>query len=221
VQPNIHSLSPLNKGIEMATTPDLRKGLTRTYDLLEHLIEDVYKSFEFLDSDKESQYLRRVTVRTVFSFIEGIVQILKFELNSAVRLSRAEVVLSSKEHEVLHEVKVKDGDKIKIIIPVEQNLKRTFKLAGKIWNLKGYQFNTNCSQHTYFMYAKETRNKLTHPRTYYDIEISDDEMSYVAHAFEWVRQEFVRLNEEYRNSLQISISTNKTNESQQSATAGG
>jgi len=191
------------------STPSF-SGLTRTFDLLQYLIDDVYKSFEILDSDKESQYLRRVAVRTVFSFIEGIVQIVKFDLNFDIRHSRTEITLSSKEYELLHEVKIKDGEKFKIIIPLEQNLKRTFKLAGKIWGLTGYQLDTTCSQYTYFMYAKETRNKLAHPRTYYDIEISNDEMSYVAHAFEWVRQEFVKL-----------ISFNKLNKVQQSTTADG
>lgn len=208
------------KGIEMATTTDLRKGLTRTDELLEHLIDDVYKSFEVLDSEKESQYLRRVAVRTVFSFIEGIVQILKFELNRAVRFGYSAATLSTKEYETLYEVKIEDGEKINIIIPIDQNLRRTFKLASKIWNLGEYKFNTNSEQHTYFKYAKETRNKLTHPRTFYDIEISANEMSYVAHAFEWVRQEFVRLHEDYRKSLRINFPPKKPETVQHSAAAG-
>jgi len=72
----------------MPQQPNISKGegLIRTYDLLEHLIDDVGKAFETLESDKSSPYLRRCLARTVFAFIEGVIQIAKWEINSSVRL---------------------------------------------------------------------------------------------------------------------------------------
>lgn len=63
----------------MATSPSLskREGLIRTYDLLISLISDVQSDFEYLLKDEASQHLRRNTVRSTFSFIEGIIQLLK------------------------------------------------------------------------------------------------------------------------------------------------
>jgi hypothetical protein len=60
----------------MPERPNISKGegLVRTYDLLEHLVADVDKAFEILEADKTSPYLRRCVARTVFAFVEGVIQ---------------------------------------------------------------------------------------------------------------------------------------------------
>lgn len=187
----------------MESAPDISQGegLIRTYELFEHLIEDVYKSFEILEPEKESQYLRRVTVRNVFSFIEGIIQILKFEIRSDLRLKYYSADLSPKEKEILYEEKEKNGSKYCIFIPIDQNVKKTFKLAAKVWNLTEYSINTESHEYQWFINTKETRNRLTHPRTYYDINITDKEMAYLAQSFEWVRSEFFSIMKEKVESI--------------------
>lgn len=179
----------------MASFPNLSKGegLIRTYDLLEHLTNDVYRAFEVLEEDKGSQFLRRSLVRTVFSFIEGIIHIIKFEIRSEYRLEKTEIDLTRKEKEVLYEEKIGNGETIKIFIATDDNLKKTFNIAKKVWELERYHFNAGGSEYEHFLKAKKARDRLTHPRTFYDVEITDDDMFYMASSFEWIRSEFKSL----------------------------
>ena len=176
----------------MATYPNLSKGegLIRTHELFDQLYSDVNNAFEILENSKESQYLRRTLVRTVFSFIEGVINILKFEICSEYRLGKTKSSLTKKEREVLYETKERNGEKIKIFIATDTNLKKTFNIAKKAWNLKNYQFNSGGSEFEHFLKAKRARDKLTHPRTFYDVEISDVDMAYMASSFLWVKNEF-------------------------------
>lgn len=169
------------------------KGLIRTFDLLEHLISDVYVAFERLEAERNSQYLRRAVVRTVFSFIEGVVHILKRELRRELRREQDKSILSRREQEVLWETKQRDGESFRIYAATEENLKRTFSMSSKVWELGDYSFDAGGEEYEHFLKAKEARDRLVHPRTYYDIEITDDEMSHIAIAFEWIRSEFVSL----------------------------
>lgn len=169
------------------------EGLIRTYDLLEHLNDDVVNSFKVLNKKKQSQFLRRSLVRTVFSFLEGIIHILKYELCSEIRRNEVEIELTRKEREVLFEEKERNGEKIKIFIATDDNLKKTFKIAKKIWHLDNYFFNSDGNEYEHFLMAKKARDKLTHPRTYYDIQITDDDMFHMASCFEWIRSEFKEL----------------------------
>jgi len=176
----------------MPEQPNISKGegLVRTYDLFEHLIADVDKAFETLETDKTSPYLRRCVARTVFAFIEGVIQIAKWEINSSIRLSKSSVRLSDKEKEILHEQKKRNGEIFKILVPIDENLKKTFRLAAKVWGLKNYSLNIAGKEYKYFLSAKKARNRLTHPRTYYDITVTDFDMHCYASSFIWVKTEF-------------------------------
>ena len=177
----------------MASSHDISEGLTRMHDLFESLLDDVCDSYKILESDKESQHFRRATVRNVFSFIEAVVHIIKYEVKSDLRLNRFTYTLSTNNSEVLYEEKIRNGETISFFIPIDENIKKTFSLASKIWELEGFNLNTNDEKYRAFLMAKEARNKLTHPRTYYDIQITNDDMSNVSKAYIWVKCEFLRL----------------------------
>lgn len=170
----------------------ISEGLVRTYDLLEHLVDDVGKAFETLESDKTSPYLRRCLARTVFAFIEGVIQIAKWEINASVRRDETSIELSEKDREILLEQKKINGEVIKILIPVDENLRKTFRLAAKVWGLKNYSM-TEGKEYKEFRAAKKARNRLTHPRTYYDITVTDADMHCYASSFLWVQEEFISL----------------------------
>lgn len=177
----------------MATSPDMSKGegLTRTYDLLSSLISDVNSSFEYLQKDEGSQHLRRNVVRSTFSFLEGVIQILKFELKADFRLKRTNAILTKKETEILYEVRIIEDRKIPWNIPLDDNLKKTIAIAIKAWNLVSKTIDFSASEYNSFLMAKETRNRLTHPRTYYDIEISDEEIKLMIITFNWLKNGFM------------------------------
>lgn len=184
--------------------PHMNKGLVRPHELLSNLINDVYKAFELLSCDKDSQFLRRVAVRNVFSFLEGIIHILKFQLKKDFRLSYTSYILTVKEKELLYEEKIIKNGKVKIFIPIEKNLASTFKLAVKVWGPKEYNFNLEPDEHNFFLSAKKARNKLTHPRDFYDIQITDVDMNNITRTFIWIREEFSKL---IREKLKTDIST--------------
>jgi len=80
--------------------------------------------------------------------------------------------------------------KTRIFISIDENLKKTFRIATKVWGLTAYSFNAGRKEYEHFLSAKEARDRLTHPRTYYDIDITTMEMYQLVSAFEWVRSEF-------------------------------
>jgi hypothetical protein len=179
------------------------EGFIRTYDLLEALGSDVDMAFKVLDEDKPNQYLRRSVVRAVFSYIEAVIETIKVEIRSSLRLERADLELSKKNSELLGSLFPISTDKGRQL-PLEQNLKSTFKLAAKVWDLD-FRLNSDGEDYRDFVIAKSYRNKLTHPKTYYDIEVTDDDMHYYAVAGMWVQAEFERLMKARVDSLEVYV----------------
>ncbi|MEZ8467683.1 hypothetical protein AB6D20_007015 [Vibrio splendidus] len=179
------------------------EGFIRTYDLLEALSSDVNAAFKVLEEDKPNQYFRRSVVRAVFSYVEAVIETIKVEVRSSLRLERPNFELSKKEDELLGSLFAISENKGRQL-PLEQNLKSTFKLAAKVWDLD-FRLNSDGEDYRDFVIAKSFRNKLTHPKTYYDIEVTDDDMHYHAVAGMWVRSEFERLMKARVDSLEVYV----------------
>ncbi|MCC4622712.1 hypothetical protein LL965_22760 [Xanthomonas cassavae CFBP 4642] len=172
---------------------DKGEGFIRTHDLLEELQADVGRAYEALGNDRQSQYLRRSVVRAVFSFIEACVETIKVEIRSNIRTGLFNPELTEKEQETLgalHLVGDRRSDKL---LPLDANLKRTFRLAAKVWGLTEFKLATGGENFADFLLAKEARNRLTHPKNYYDIQVTDDDMHCHTIAYHWVLGEFSRL----------------------------
>lgn len=176
----------------MASIIDITKGRIRTYDLLEHLINDIHEAYELLHSERNSQFLRRVVVRCVFSFIESNIQIIKHELKNDVNRQKTTLPLSEKQKEILYEEKAEGLQVMKVLIPIHQNFKETYKLAYKLWDID-LVLNTNDLGYKAFLSTKHTRNRLTHPKTFYDIEITELDMENITSAFLWAKEEFLKI----------------------------
>ncbi|MDB4925882.1 hypothetical protein [Mucilaginibacter sp.] len=175
----------------MATAPKAHLGLFRTFDLLDELIKDYNKAMELLMADQESQFLRRVAVRNTFSFVEGVIQILKYEIKRKYRLEQPTYKLTPKEREIVYEEKISVGESnIPVFTPVDKGFFKVFKLADKILNERNAPFVIEKSEKGIIFSAKNTRNRLTHPRNYYDIEITDYEIYNMMLLFELTRSSF-------------------------------
>jgi len=175
----------------MPSAPDKGEGFIRTHDLLAELMADIQAAYQTIDADKQSQYLRRCVVRAVFSYIEAAVECLKVELRSSVRLGYfPEENLSAKDKETLGSLSIFPDQNGKFLT-LDSNIKRTFKLASKIWSLD-FKLRTG-QDYKDFLSAKYARNKLTHPRTFYDIQVTDEDMEYHTVAAWWVQRELERL----------------------------
>ena len=171
--------------------------------MIRELKNDVSYSFELLDKNRESQFYRRIALRNIFSFIEVTINVIKFELKRELRLGRIENKLTTKETEILYEEKIstKVGRNIKQIIniPLEKNLKGTFNIAKKMWCLRNYVLDVNSNEYSYFKKAKYSRNKLTHPKDYYDIQITVVDIKVAYLTYVWVKENFIKLFKEKIN----------------------
>lgn len=181
---------------------DKGEGLIRTHELLETLQEDINLAYTALEANRQSQYLRRCSVRAVFSFIEAVLECVKVELRSNIRLGYcSERDLSQKDLETLGTLTILQGTAGKFL-SLDQNVKRTFKLAAKIWSLD-FRLSTDGADFQDFLSAKSARNRLTYPRTLYDVEVTDEDMRCHTVAGMWVQSEFRRLFEARIGSLGI------------------
>ncbi|WP_133493441.1 hypothetical protein [Alcanivorax sp. 24] len=179
----------------MPTKPDISKkeGLVRTYELFEELQADVTRAYKVLEERRDSQFLRRTTVRAIFALIEASAEIIKSEIRSTLRLEGGKDRLSQKELGVLGGLSITPGPRDQKFLPLEDNLKLTFKLAAKTWGLAEFQLDAGGESYRDFLQAKDARNRLTHPRTYYDIQVTDEDMHCHTVAFYWLCREFNRL----------------------------
>ena len=178
----------------MPGTPrvDLGEGFIRSQDLLQELKRDIDTAYETLERDKNSQYLRRCVVRAIFSYIEAVVESVKVELRSTVRTGLYTESLSEKEKEVLGPLHIVGAEPGKFL-PLDANVKRTFRQAVKIWKLSNFKLTTSGEDFRDFLAAKTARNRLTHPRTFYDIEVNDHDMHCHTIAGMWIQAELQHL----------------------------
>lgn len=179
----------------MPSSPRIDKGegFIRTHDLLEELQSDIHRAYETLENDRESQYLRRCVVRAIFSFIEACIETIKVEVRSNIRTELFTRELTDKEKETLGSLHVIGDRKADKQLPLDANIKRTFRLAAKIWGLDSYRLTTGGEDFADFLRAKDARNRLTHPKTYYDIQVTDEDMHCHTIAYQWALGEFSRL----------------------------
>lgn len=171
---------------------DLGEGFIRSHDLLQELRRDIDLAYETLERERESQYLRRCLVRAIFSYIEAIVESIKVELRSSVRAGHYTGSLTDKEKETLGPLHVIGAEPGKFL-PLNSNVKRTFRLATKIWKLSDFELATAGADFQDFLAAKTARNRLTHPRTFYDVEVNDHDMHCHTIAGMWMQAELKRL----------------------------
>ena len=120
---------------------DKGEGFIRTYELLQALRGDIDQAYANLEVDRESQFLRRCVVRAIFSYIEAIAECVKVEIRSTIRAGVYSGKLTPKEQETLGSLLIVGAEPGKFL-PLDQNIKRTFKLAAKVWDLS-YRLSTD------------------------------------------------------------------------------
>jgi len=188
----IEKLSSSTAEDQMPGVPNFAEGegLIMMQDLILSLLEDVLKAYELLESDRSSQFFRRALARATFAYIEALIEAVRNELRSTIRSGVGMAELTPKDEETLGFLGVV-GTPTKFL-PVEQGLKRTFKLAARIWGLD-FRLKTEGEYFRDFLAAKDARNRLMHPRTLQDVEVTDEDMACYTIAGQWVQTETQRL----------------------------
>lgn len=180
--------------------PDIAAGdgLVMMHDLIDELHGDVHKAYEALESDRSSQFLRRSAARAVFAYVEALLEAIRTEVRSTLRSGMFNGELTKREEEALgfrHVVGFPGK-----LLALEVAVKRVFKLAARVWSLD-FRLDAGGANYRDFVAAKVGRNKLTHPRTVYDIQVTDEDMHYYTAAGLWVQTETQRLFKARQNSL--------------------
>jgi hypothetical protein len=151
---------------------ELHKSLKSSIKALQILREDVRFAERQLDQHKASyeQTCRRSLIRCVCAIVEGTLSLMK-----AATLSAADffgVSLSGKEIELATGRREKTGKPIHFL-PFQDNVKETLKMFMKAHGVQ-IPIDYDDSGFKDLCEMFRLRNKLMHPKTLFDIEVSDE-----------------------------------------------
>lgn len=153
------------------------------------LVDDVIEASKTCEQ-REDEFSKRSYVRTVFAFVEGIIQVMKSsailfdELNNPPLLNADEVaLLKEKESRITNAGEVKSMKSKISLLPNLQFALRTYaRVIGHAVDL-----DKSSSGWQSLVKAVNIRDRLTHPKTLEDLHISDGDVSTVERAMIFFR----------------------------------
>ncbi len=171
-----------------------------THELILKEIQSEFKLIErLIDESPDNSHLKRIMVRSVFSGIEAFASaILEFS-----KLKRSSQILKSmtahSNHQELHkeffeicalnnmDYKIDDNGEIKIS-PLRTRLKDRVVFALKVLGKStANEINPKAIEGwDEFVKAIKVRNRVTHPKSFKDLEILDQEYESIIKAFQWM-----------------------------------
>lgn len=152
--------------------------------LIEMLRKDVVVAFREAIAEPSNQLRKRTAVRTLFAAIEGIISAMK-----QTALTLLEPDLSRTEHAVLAEesYQLKDNGSLRIspqYIRLPANLRFSFEMYSRALGAD-YDLDVGDTQWRDFLKAIEIRNRLTHPKSPDDLEVSMSDIQCVSEPGKW------------------------------------
>ncbi|KUJ51825.1 hypothetical protein [Chryseobacterium sp. JAH] len=161
---------------------DIKKGL-------EPLLDDAFESEELLSKNRNSQFYRRVYIRSLFAYVEGSIWVMKQVCLKAKSIDGIQRKINISEYSILteesYELKgngdIKTGSKA---INILDNIKFTFKTINKLFN-GNLDFGVGSTNWEKLIIAKNVRNRITHPKNEKDMIISDDEILICEEVCSW------------------------------------
>jgi hypothetical protein len=153
------------------------------------LLMDAAECEKLLTDNHDSQFYRRLYVRSVFAYIEGSIWILKQVCLKAKSIEGHYRKISIPEYSILIEESYdlkNNGDikKVSMYVNLFDNIKFTFKTINKLF--KGdINLGIGTSSWDKLILAKKIRNRINHPKNETDMIISDEEISACEEASGW------------------------------------
>lgn len=154
-----------------------------TYEIWKHLDDEVRYFAKRLGEENPPGILHRSYVRSVFSFIEGVL----FSLKQECLTFPEELTLEQKLIILERSAKPKENGTASMDsqnIPLMLNIKFTFNLFHKVFETRR-KVNFNGQGFDAFAKAIKIRNRITHPKTANDLKISEENFQIVHHAHLW------------------------------------
>lgn len=152
------------------------------------LLQDGQEAETLLASDKERQFVRRVYIINLISFVEGSIAVLK---NALLQLQREtkHPIMTLAECALLREENfdLKDNAQIKIsrkVLKIPDNLRFTMGLFNRLF--KGdIDLKTSGQIWQDLKSVVSIRNRITHPRDASSIEVEDEELASAQRVSSW------------------------------------
>jgi hypothetical protein len=160
-------------------------------DRLMPMIDDAHWAEQALDKE-DNQFTRRAYIRSMFAMIEGSIWVLKQTVLHAPtadgkpkRLSIAEyALLSDKSFELKNNGETKEQTKY---LKLPENFKFTFNILSKSFGIK-FDLGIGSTAWQNFLKAQEIRNRITHPKTAAEFEVSNAEILVCTEACSWFNE---------------------------------
>lgn len=160
-------------------------------DRLMPMIEDAHWAEEALDKE-DNQFTRRAYIRSLFAMIEGSIWVLKqIVLHAPVqeghvkRLSVAEyALLSDRTYDLKSNGQPKEQTKY---LKLPDNIRFTFGVLEKYFKAD-FELGIGKVAWDNFLEAQAIRNRITHPKTSEEFEVSDSEIATCKETCSWFNE---------------------------------
>ncbi len=155
------------------------------------MIEDALWAENILEKE-DNQFTRRAYIRSLFSMIEGAVWVLKQTVLLAPTSNGNIKKFTAVEYALLsdktYELKSNGEPKVQTkYLKLPENFRFTFKILGKY-----FRINLNIGVGTVawenFLQIQKVRNRITHPKTPTDFEVSDKEIDITKEVCSWFNE---------------------------------
>lgn len=160
-------------------------------DRLMPMIEDAHWAEKALDNE-DNQFTRRAYIRSLFAMIEGSIWVLKqvvlhapVQQGKVKRLSAAEyALLSDKTYDLKSNGEPKEQTKY---LKLPENFRFTFHVLSKYFMVELY-LGIGAVAWDNFLAAQTIRNRITHPKTSAEFEISDADIAICKKTCSWFNE---------------------------------
>lgn len=152
------------------------------------ILEDAQWAENLLEKD-DSQYSRRAYIRSFFALLEGSIWVFKQAIlhaptkdGKSKRMSPAEfALLSDKSYDLKSNGQTKEQTKY---LKLPENLRFTFSVLEKYFKTTS-DLGIGTVKWESFLEAQSIRNRITHPKTSDDFEVSDKEIEICKKVCSW------------------------------------
>lgn len=175
---------------------DIKAEGEQLHALLSELAEELGTALKGKTKDKMSQPERRMFVRSVFATIEAWIYVMK-QIALRMHPDPKCPTISEAERAFAQELEYKladsgDVETRRAKISLEANLRFGFKLLAKAGKLSS-ELDVSGSEWRSFCRAVKIRDRITHPKSVSELNISDEDYNAVSAGFGWVLISQVKL----------------------------
>lgn len=183
-----------NGEIGKMSTKDILKPSEK---MIKEMDKERKKCKDLVDREPESEEIRRIVIRSLFSIIEGMCYRMKVNAFLIGRLreiefTKEELAMINEETYYLNE---KGEARIRDFFPsLKSNLRFAFKILAKVFK-SDFELVIENAGFENFQKAIDIRNRITHPKGIKDLDISQNDFNNVLRAYGWFISNMRKLSE--------------------------